>query len=195
MAVKLPQAATRTDDHDLRCRDARQKAAMKDYADHVAHATPSSLSVGDSVLLRHTGLHSKMHTPFEPQPYEIVGKKGSMITAKRGDRKVTRNSSFFKAVGAEVTCQRERQATCPPLHQSVIPVDLTTSDVEQELEVVAKSTGPVHDADKSSSAQMDHMDIPDHDTNSKLLSDPGPPLRRSSRTKEVPRWLNDFTRA
>ena len=37
-----------------------------------------------------------MSTPFNPVPYEVKDRKGSMITAYRGDHHVTRNASFFK---------------------------------------------------------------------------------------------------
>ena len=37
-----------------------------------------------------------MSTAFNPELYEFVKVKGSMITAKRGLRAITRNASFFK---------------------------------------------------------------------------------------------------
>jgi len=42
---------------------------------------------------------------WDPEPYEIVERTGSMITAARSDHSVTRNSSFFKlwdAVGSDL---------------------------------------------------------------------------------------------
>ena len=35
-------------------------------------------------------------TPFNPKPYEIISKKGSMITAEIEDHSIMRDSSFFK---------------------------------------------------------------------------------------------------
>ncbi|CAB3985938.1 Hypothetical predicted protein, partial [Paramuricea clavata] len=51
--------------------------------------------VGDAVLLRNSK-KGKLQTPYEHQKYQIVKKKGSMITASNDNRQVTRNSSHFK---------------------------------------------------------------------------------------------------
>lgn len=40
----------------------------------------------------------KFSTPFDPKPFEIIEKKGNMITAKQEDKSLTRNSSHFKKV-------------------------------------------------------------------------------------------------
>ena len=34
----------------------------------------------------------------EPVPYEMISRKGTMVTAQHGQRKITRNMSFFKPV-------------------------------------------------------------------------------------------------
>ena len=65
---------------------------MKGYADSKAYVKPSDLNVGDNVLVK--DMKTKM--PYEADPLTIISKKGSMISAKRGPRIVTRNSSFFK---------------------------------------------------------------------------------------------------
>ena len=35
---------------------------------------------------------------MNPRPYQVVQKKGSMVTARRDSTSVTRNSSFFKPI-------------------------------------------------------------------------------------------------
>lgn len=70
---------------------------MKDYADSRRNARPSKLQNGDTVLVQQDKTN-KFTTPFDPRPYEIIKKKGSMVTAKREDREVTRNASHFKSV-------------------------------------------------------------------------------------------------
>ena len=96
------------DAHDLRCHDAQQKTAMKMHDDHVAHAAPLSISVGKYVLLKPTASHSKMISPFEPQPYTVLVGNGSMFTVKRGEGQVIRHSSFLKRVDTAVTHQIQR---------------------------------------------------------------------------------------
>ncbi|CAB4008234.1 Hypothetical predicted protein [Paramuricea clavata] len=57
----------------------------------------SKIEEGNSVLVRNKK-RGKLQTPFQPTPYEVIKKKGSMITAQRGAHQVTRNSSHFKKV-------------------------------------------------------------------------------------------------
>ena len=33
----------------------------------------------------------KLTTPFDPKPYKVIAVKGTMVTAKRQDHKITRN--------------------------------------------------------------------------------------------------------
>lgn len=39
-----------------------------------------------------------MEAPYVPEPYQIIKKKGSMITAANSNREVTRNESLFKKI-------------------------------------------------------------------------------------------------
>ena len=83
-------------------RDARDnqkaKRKMKKYADSKAYVKPSRVRPGDTVVLKRDPSHRKSETPYEPKPYKVVSCKGSMVTATRGEKTVTRNSSFFKLV-------------------------------------------------------------------------------------------------
>ena len=181
MAVKLPQLMMEEDDHNLRCHDAHQKAAMKARADCGSHAKSSTLAVGDSVLLKSPPTYSKSLTPFEPLPYEVISRKGSMITVKRGERHVTRNSSFFKPVEAEV------------VHGNPV-------DAEQEFETPAEPVNPVQqptvepdpirqdDGGGNLNPQSPH-DSSAEGSGQRTL------LRRSHRERNEPKWLKDFVRA
>ena len=71
--------------------------AAKSYADKKRNAVPSSIRVGDSVLVRQRKLN-KLTPPYDPSPYRVVAVKGSMVTAMRRGREIVRNSSFFKLV-------------------------------------------------------------------------------------------------
>ena len=94
--TKLPSMiATTNSDSDMRQRDEANKEKMKRYADNKAYVKPSDFKVGDSVLVKNTSI-SKAQTPYDSIPLEIIAKKGSMVTAQRGESKITRNSSFFK---------------------------------------------------------------------------------------------------
>ena len=77
--------------------DAVSKSKMKEYADKKRHTTPSSLSQGDHVLVKQRKL-DKLTPPYNPDPYTVIEKRGSMVIADRDGHTVTRNSSQFRPV-------------------------------------------------------------------------------------------------
>ena len=79
--------------------DKNAKLRMKVYADKRRNAKRSKLRTGDTVLVQQDK-QNKFTTPFDPKPYEIIEKKGSMVTAQREDKQITRDTSNFKSVGA-----------------------------------------------------------------------------------------------
>ena len=97
MRTKLPSIQIKPDDNKTRKTDTEKKAKMKKFADQTRKAKKSNFKVGDSVLVKQE-TRDKLSTPFDPKPYEVINKKGSMITARREDHQITRNSSFFKTV-------------------------------------------------------------------------------------------------
>ena len=98
MRFKFPQTKYERDGHDMiKQNDREAKLKMKRYADASHRSKPSNLQLDDRVLLRNTR-ENKLTPAFDPQPYTVVGRKGSMISAKRGERVITRNTSFFKHV-------------------------------------------------------------------------------------------------
>ena len=76
-------------------RRAMQKA--KEYADRKRKAAPSSLVVGDTVLVRQQK-KNKLSSFYDPKPYQIVAIKGSMVSARRVGHAIVRNASFFKRI-------------------------------------------------------------------------------------------------
>ena len=100
--TKLPQintSSTRGDSElkSMRQMDTENKDRMKTYADNRRRAVQNDLKVGDSVLVRQKRTN-KFSTPYSAIPLTVTGRNQSMITAKNGQRKVTRNSSFFKKI-------------------------------------------------------------------------------------------------
>ena len=98
MRFKFPQTKNERDGHDMiKQNDREAKLKMKRYADASHRSKPSNLQLDDRVLLRNKR-ENKLTPAFDPQPYTVVGRKGSMISTKRGERVITRNTSFFKHV-------------------------------------------------------------------------------------------------
>ena len=75
---------------------------MKTYADAKAYVRPSQIKEGDTVLVRRDDMKRKRDTPYRPEPYVVIAKKGSMVTARNKSGTVTRNSSFFKKASIEI---------------------------------------------------------------------------------------------
>ena len=80
--------------HEMRLRDKKQKATMKEYADRKRYVKQDDIQVDDYVLVS-----EKSKIPYRENPYVVCERKGSMITAQApSGEKVTRNSSLFKRV-------------------------------------------------------------------------------------------------
>ena len=68
--------------------DRRAKDKMKEYADKKRKARNSNLNTGDTILVRQRK-QNKLSTHFDPKPWEVVMKKGTMVTACRDDKYIT----------------------------------------------------------------------------------------------------------
>ena len=98
MPTKLPQVTTEpVNPACIREQDERAKKKMKNHADNKVYVKPANFSKGDRVIMRRDPSYKKSTTPYDPTPYFV----GSMVTASREDRTITRNSSFFKPVNVE----------------------------------------------------------------------------------------------
>ena len=71
-------------DNNVRKRNAEAKDIMKCYADKRLHAEAKPIDVGDTVLVKQPRLN-KLSTPFNPTPLVVMERKGTMVTALRGD--------------------------------------------------------------------------------------------------------------
>ena len=109
--TKLPQVVTVCDerkDEIVRQKDEQAKTKMKQYADKKRRVKDSVIQIGDTVLLCQKK-HSKFSTNFDPHPFKVVRKKGTMITAARNGKFVTRNTSLFKRVNMEFQSEEEEE--------------------------------------------------------------------------------------
>jgi hypothetical protein len=77
----------------------------KQYADNKRHTKEASIRINDTVLVRQRKTN-KLSSFYNPQPLIVTAVKGSMVTAQRRGKSITRNSSFFKVIPApELTPQ------------------------------------------------------------------------------------------
>lgn len=79
---------------------------MKEYADQRRSARPSSIKVGDHVLVKQNKVKT-FSSRFRPTHFVVTKVQGSLISARSGQSVVTRNSSLFKRVSPNMTvCSR-----------------------------------------------------------------------------------------
>jgi len=98
--TKMPDAEsfTHPEDSNVHKRDAKGKNIMKCYAGKRLHAEAKPIDVGDTVLVKQPQLN-KLSTPFNPTPLVVTERKGTMVTALRGDgSKVTRNFYMSRSI-------------------------------------------------------------------------------------------------
>ena len=103
MRIKVPNAPSPSGGPaSIKHRDQLAKAKMKTYADRRVYVKPSSIATGDKVLVRRNPSRSSSGTPYNPKPFVVTNRKGTMVTAESEGRRITRNSSFFKKLKPDV---------------------------------------------------------------------------------------------
>ena len=98
LRTKLPEVHFPREDSAVRNRDAEEKRKMKMYAERRRNIKQSTLSEGDRVLMKNDIKYGKLQPKFQEEPFEVIGRKGSMIIAQRGPEIKARNSSHFKRI-------------------------------------------------------------------------------------------------
>ncbi len=99
--TKLPEFNEGQQEPTLEENDRNAKMKMKSYADAKAYVRPSTIKTGDTVFVRRDDSKRKRDTPYRHEPYVVIAKKGSMVTASNKSGTITRNSSYFKKAPTE----------------------------------------------------------------------------------------------
>ena len=102
--TRIPELTAPGDNAAVEDRDSHQKAIMKSTAEsHMKIRQPDqgSLQVGDRVLCRKDGIIPKLSTPYDPAPYNVTARAGSMVTASRPGHMITRDISRFKRIDSD----------------------------------------------------------------------------------------------
>lgn len=126
--IRLPDISdniSASSDSEVRNKDRSAKSTMKDYADKRRNAIRSNVKVGDSVLVK-TAKMNKLSSYYESEPYTVTDIKGSMITAARAGKYITRNVSFFKPW---INKQPNPTNSRAPIEAEKVDEDDTLSDI------------------------------------------------------------------
>ena len=157
---------------------------MAVYADNRRHTKPCNLQPGDQVLIKQKRL-TKLTPPFSPDPYEITARKGSMLTARRGDHTITRNSSHFKKMKREPDTQLLEPEPDPDPYVQATPPD--------DIEVLSPPRTPTADLAVPGSPPAEMSSTPALDPARPVAPAPTPMASaRPSRTTQAPKWHNDY---
>ena len=115
--------------------DVEAKRKMKQYADARPQAKSSKLEVGDQVLGKQSKTN-KLTTRFDSHPFRVIRMKGTMITATRNGKYITRNISYFKKLD-EPEKDRKRDESDSQIN-SEDDDDLLLSDSERETKTTRR---------------------------------------------------------
>ena len=169
--TKLPDPVVVTsgesyDPVTMREKYAQQKLRIKNRAESRRTIKDCGIQVEDTVLVKQPK-RQKLSTPYHATPLTVTKKHHSMLTAESANRKVTRNSSYFKKLLAEDPTFRTSLA----FEGETVDLDAETSPPSPIPVSVQESTdSPV---DPGGSAE--------------ILTEPVP--RRSARVSVPPRRL------
>ena len=130
---------------------------IKRHGDATLKTKPNSLKVGSKVLLRQRKV-TKETSAFEPDPYVITAKNGSIVTAQNTKKTVTRNSSFFKKLiilGDEPATEDE---------ELIEEESDTSSVIDNELNAHGKAIEDEQNIDHLDQPNSEDVDITEADT-------------------------------
>ena len=95
--ITLPEPVNPSGNYDIEKADSCQKLKMKAQYEKKERASHRKINVGDKVLVRNPQ-RGKLQPSFLTEPFTVVSKNNTMISAEGSGRKITRNSSFFKVL-------------------------------------------------------------------------------------------------
>ena len=160
--TKLPELIKQEENSEIILNDQIAKEKMKQNLK--IKPKPNDICIGDSVLVKQKK-ENKLTTPYSPQPMIVTDIKGSMITAKKGGKRMTRNHSHFKRLNTD---------------PSVIELpekDFNEESEEEKLRAENAEEGPKN-------TKSTNILTP-------CLETTGEPIRRSTRTPK-PVIMKDF---
>ena len=160
-------------------RDAEQKAKSRAYADIHRRASPSSIELGDEVLVQQQKTN-KLSTAFNPNPFKVVNKiENSLVVESPTGNQYSRNTSHVKQYireGDPTPQQGSDSVSTPPTPQ-------------QELDPVPSPYQPT--VPESTAGLLDRGECPDLQENVGEAAEPSRNLR-PQRTRRLPERLRDY---
>ena len=163
-------------DHEVHDRDAEQKAKSKAYADIHRRASPSSIELGDEVLVQQDKTN-KLSTAFNPNPFKVVSKTGNslVLDSPTGNQYSSSPVKQYIREGDPTPQQKSDSVSTPPTPQ-------------QELDPVPSPYQPT--IPESTAELLDRGECPDLQENVGAAPERSRNLR-PQRTRRLPERLRD----
>ena len=184
---KLPELRRETvgvPGEEVRERDWSSKLKGKAYADLKRGATPKSIRVGDTVLLK-AEKTNKLSTNFNPAPFKVVQRTGTEVTLRsEAGVQVKRNTAFVKKYNDGVSNGNGDQVV--EASSTVQTDEPGPSRVPETTEVSGPSGIPgTTGVSENSQVQAGHSTEKEDNAAER-------PVRRSTRTIRQPARYKDF---
>ena len=170
-----------TTDQQARDQDAERKQRGAEAANR--RAAESDVAEGDKVLLLQRK-QNKLSTTYDPDPYNVISKKGDLVVIERGDTQLKRNVGHVKRlIGSTPQTRLPQHVGMQPVAQPLVQqpvVEPATLPVPEPVEVLPQEA--VTKSMLEPSPQPAAARVPERS------SEP----RRSMRQRNEPRWLKDY---
>ena len=177
--IKLPYLTEQSAGRSLEKSRRKSKSGHERYADKKRHVKRSDLQEGDLVLVRNAPTLRKSSAPFGKDPYRIVNKNNSMITAESASgRKVTRNSSFFKKLDPKTIINEETRVS---------------NDQDQDDDIDVPPDDPPNIIIPPDIVIPPNIVVPPNNV-ADAVEQVAPPATRERRQVRNPAWMKDLIR-
>ena len=180
----------RKDIEEARLHEIAMKKKQKDYKDKKAYVKPHNIQEGDTVLLQQK--KSKQNPPFDPQHYTVINVQGHQIEASRDGKTKVRDAKMWKKVKLKPKTDYDNvRETRRKLQEDEEDEEITFNHQHS----LSNEPALVHE-DVRSATTTEEEDSNEQDED-RIIPEPSPeqnrPLRRSTRTRKPPKYLEDFT--
>ena len=133
---------------EVKQKDAEAKEKMKAKADAKMNVKESTIEVGDNILIKQIQ-RNKIMSPFDPRPYSVQDRNGSLVVAKRGNKTIKRHVNHCKKLQAtllgayhEISSDSDTDEEEGPVKKEGRPMEVAPEHEEQIPEEEDEALAP-----------------------------------------------------
>ena len=170
-----------TTDQQVRDQDSERKKRMAETANK--RAAESDVAEGDKVLLLKQK-QNKLSAMYDPDPYDVVSKKGDLVVIEQGETLLKRNVGHVKRfIGPTPQVHQPQHAEVHPVPQPLV-----------QQPVVRSASPPVPEPQEIHPPvpEIEHTAEPSPQPAVAQVPEQSSELRPSARERSKPSWLKDF---